>query len=340
VSPAGTVASPLLENSGARFRAARRVDWERLETLLDRIEKRSASALSNEDLFELPVLYRATLSSLSVARETSLDADLVAYLEALSTRAYFILYGVHAPLHTRIARFFARDWPEAVRGLWRETLVSVAITLVGAIAGYFLVLADPAWFYAIVDGGYAAGRDPSSSAEALREALHGEAGNGLAVFAAYLFTHNAQIAIMCFALGFAFAAPTILLLIQNGCVLGAFFAVYGPKGLGLELAAWLSVHGTTELFAIILAGGAGMRIGMAVAFPGRRTRLQSAVQAGRSAALVMLGVVVMLVVAGSLEAFVRQLVSNDIARATIGATMLLFWLAYFYLPRRSGVDHG
>jgi len=335
-----TAASPLLENSGARFRAARRVDWERLEALLDRIEKRSAAALSNEDLFELPVLYRATLSSLSVARETSLDADLVAYLEALSTRAYFILYGVHAPLHTRIARFFARDWPDAVRGLWRETLVSVAITLVGAIAGYFLVLADPAWFYAVIPPGLAEGRDPNASAETLRGALYGGGDAQLGLLASFLFTHNAQIALGCFALGFAFAVPTVLLLVYNGCMLGAFFAIYAPKGLGPQLGAWLSVHGTTELFAIILAGAAGMRIGMAVAFPGRATRLASAVRGGRPAALAMLGVVVMLAVAGLLEGFVRQLVRDDLARATIGTAMLLLWLFYFYLPRSGSVDRG
>ena len=107
--------------SATRFREAREADWTRLEQLLDRIEKGKAGSLSDEDLFELPVLYRATLSSLSVARETSLDVDLVAYLESLSTRAYFILYGVHAPFLGRLAKFFGRDWPLSVRSIWRET---------------------------------------------------------------------------------------------------------------------------------------------------------------------------------------------------------------------------
>ena len=41
----------------------------------------------------------------------------------------------------------------------------------------------------------------------------------------------------------------------------------------------LSIHGTTELFAIFLAGAAGFRIGTAIAFPGESTRMDAAVAA-------------------------------------------------------------
>jgi uncharacterized membrane protein SpoIIM required for sporulation len=327
--------------SSERFRAARGADWERLETMLGAIERRRTASLTDEDLFELPVLYRATLSSLSVARETSLDANLVAYLEALSTRAYFILYGVHAPLHRRILRFFTSDWPASVRALGRETIVAVATLMIGALAAYLLVRSDPGWFYAIVPNDLAGGRDPAASAEHLRAELYQSEGL-LGIFAAMLFTHNSQMALLCFALGFAFAVPTLILLLYNGCILGAFLAIYVPKGLGLQITAWLSIHGTTELFAIALAGAAGIHIGMATAFPGRATRMAAAIAAGRTSAFVMLGVVVMLAVAGVLEGVGRQLVTSDIARAAIGGTALLGWLVYFYLSpvERRDADHG
>ena len=62
-----------------------------------------------------PALYRTTLSSLSVARDTSLDRALVTYLERLCTRAYFQIYGVQTPAWRQLTGFFARGWPEAVR---------------------------------------------------------------------------------------------------------------------------------------------------------------------------------------------------------------------------------
>jgi uncharacterized membrane protein SpoIIM required for sporulation len=334
-------ASAIVEGKAApvnatRFRAAHEADWARLDTLLKRIEKRSIKVLSDDDLIALPLLYRTTLSALSVARDTSLDRGLIVYLEQLCTRAYFQIYGVQTSAWRQLGQFFARGWPEAVRGLWRETLVCVLLSAASAAVAYFLVRGDPGWFYGIIPEGLAGGRDPSASAETLRGTLYDTGGDSLlATFATYLFTHNSQIAIFAFALGFAFAVPTVLLILYNGLMLGAFFAVFAAKGLAWNLGGWLMIHGTTELFAINLAGAAGLRIGTAIAFPGRESRTDAAVRAGRGAATAMAGTVVMLAVAGLLEGIGRQTVTDDLSRYLIGAAMLAGWLTYFYLPRRA-----
>ncbi len=321
--------------AATRFRAAHAPDWERLDRLVGRIEKRSVRVLDDDDLLALPSLYRTTLSSLSVARETSLDRALIAYLEQLCTRAYFQIYGVQTSAAAQIARFFAVGWPRAIQELWRETLASLLLGVVGTFVAYYLVRHDPSWFYLITPEGTSDGRDPSASAAFLRSTLYGGGkGNGLATFATYLFQHNAQIAIFSFALGFAFAVPTALLVTYNGLSLGAFVAVFSAKGLTVNVIGWLMIHGTTELFAITLSGAAGFRIGLAIAFPGRRARMDSAVAAGRSAAVAMAGTVVMLSVAGMLEGIGRQVVTNDSARYAIGLAMLAGWLLYFYWPRR------
>lgn len=333
------MSEPVLVNA-SRFRAAHAADWARLEALVTRVEKRSVGALSDDDLLALPLLYRTTLSSLSVARETSLDAALVAYLEQLSTRAYFQIYGVPTSAWTQIARFFARDWPRAVQALWRETLAALLLTVAGAVAAYLLVRGDPSWFYGIVPEGLASGRDPSAGAASLARTIYEREDKLLGTFAAYLFTHNAQIAIFSFALGFAFAIPTALLILYNGLMLGAFMAVFAPKGLGLGFAAWLAIHGTTEMFAIILAGAAGFRIGTAIAFPGRMARMDAAVAAGRLAATAMAGAVIMLAVAGLLEGIGRQTVLTDAGRFGVGGAALIGWLLYFYLPRRADAPAG
>ena len=99
-----------------------------------------------------------------------------------------------------------------------------------------LVRSDPSWFFSIIPSGLSDGRDPSASAEYLRGTLYDDGGEGwLMTFATYLFTHNSQIAIFAFALGFAFVVPTILLILYNGLMLGAFFAVFSSKGLAFNL---------------------------------------------------------------------------------------------------------
>jgi len=317
-----------------RFRQAREDDWRRLERLMDKAEKGSASKLTDAEILAVPVLYRSTLSALSVARETSLDQGLIDYLETLSARAYFFVYGSRATIQDRLVAFFRTDWPAAVRGLWRETLVSAALMLLGALVAGWLVMHEPEWFYAFVPADLSGGRDPAASTETLRDTLDGADGaQGLSAFAAYLFTHNAQVALLAFALGFALGLPTGLLILYNGATLGAFFALFASRGLGFELGGWLLIHGVTELFAVILAGAAGLRIGWAVAFPGQKPRLDAAVEAGRTAGIAMGGVVVMLMFAGLLEGFGRQLIVDTGLRYAVAAATALIWGLYFYAPR-------
>jgi len=321
--------------NATRFRQAHEEDWEQLDRIVSRMEKRSIRSLSDEDLLALPSLYRTTLSSLSVARDTSLDRALITYLERLCTRAYFQIYGVKTPAWRQLTGFFAHGWPSAVRALWRETLFCVALTFGAALLAYFLIRSDPTWFYSIIPQGLAEGRDPTASAAALRATLYDKEQDWLGVFATFLFTHNSQIAIFAFALGFAFAVPTVLLILYNGLTLGAFFAVFAAKGLAPNVTGWLMIHGTTEIFAICISGAAGIRIGLAIAFPGRASRMDSAVEAGRTAATAMAGAVIMLAVAGLLEGIGRQTITSDGLRMLIGSAVLVAWLSYFYaLPLR------
>jgi uncharacterized membrane protein SpoIIM required for sporulation len=322
-------AAPLV--NATRFRTAHADDWQRLERLVTRIEKGSLRRLSDDDLLALPGLYRTTLSSLAIARDTSLDVALLAYLEQLCARAYFHLYGVQTPAHRQAAHFFMRDWPSAVRSLWRETLFCVVLTVLAAVLTYLLVRSDPSWFFDIIPEALAGGRDPTASAEYLRGTLYGSGRDGLSLFATFLFTHNAQIAIFAFALGFALAVPTILLILYNGMMLGAMVAVFAAKGLGPNFAGWLMIHGTTEMLAICISGAAGIRIGTAILFPGVRTRMTAVVAAGRTSAIAMGGTVIMLAVAGVLEGIGRQLVTSDGLRLLIGVAALAGWLVYFFL---------
>lgn len=322
-----------------RFREEREADWAELDRIVQQAEKRGVHGLTDSDLAELPHLYRQAVSSLSVARTISLDQNVVAYLETLCARAYFFVYGTRSRMSERIAQFFARDWAAAVSAAKGPTLLAFLCLFGGALLAFFLTLSDNEWYWTF-HGGFDS-RNPNATYDELRATLYEERQNiadMLGAFAAQLFSHNSGIAIFAFALGFAFGAPTAVLLIYNGVYIGSFYAVFWQKGLGYELTGWLFIHGVTELFAVILAGAAGFMIGGAVAFPGRKTRMQSMRDAGDKAAMVIIGAVVMLFLAALLEGFGRQLITSDVARYTIAITTLVFWLGYFYLPRREGSD--
>lgn len=318
-----------------RFRLEREADWRGLDAIVTRMEKGRLRKLSDEDVLALPVLYRTVASSLSIAREISLDAATLGYLEALVQRAWFVVYGPRASLGGWLRRFLGGGWSAAVRAIWPDLLLALAVMVAGTAVGWLLVAGDAEWYHALVPGQFADARMPGANREVLERTLFSDqTSEPLAAFAAYLFGNNAQVSILAFALGFAFGVPSLMLLVHNTAMLGAMLWLYHDAGLTLDFVAWLSIHGTTELFAILLSGGAGLHIGRSMIFPGDRPVLEAAAQAGRGASQVMVGVVFMLIVAALLEGFGRQLINHTPGRLAVGTVMLLFWLAYFFGRRR------
>ncbi|MEO1222366.1 MAG: stage II sporulation protein M [Pseudomonadota bacterium] len=320
-----------------RFRLEREEDWRRLEDIVKRMESGGLGRIDDEDLLALPTLYRTAASSLSVARETSLDAATLRYLEALVQRAWFQVYGPRKGFFAWFREFIFGGWSRAVREIWLDVCIALFVMVAGAVVGWLLVVQDTDWYYRIVPGQFTDTRVPGASREVLAETVGTtQDADGLSIFAASLFSNNAGVAILAFALGFAFGIPSLLLLVYNLAALGAMMWLFVDADLGVEFTAWLSVHGTTELFAILLSGAAGLHIGRSMAFPGNASVLEAAAASGRRGAVVMAGVIIMMIIAGLLEAFPRQLVGSVEGRFLIGGSFLVFWLTYFFLyaPKR------
>ena len=313
------------------FRREREAAWQALDELVGRVEQRGLASLSAEELHRLPTLYRGVVSSLSVARAISLDKNLLAYLEGLAGRAYLVVYTRRRRVAGAVAEFFAWRFPALVRSMRWALLLSAGLLLLGTLTGYALVLDDPERFYSFVDAELAGDRGPTASKAALEQVLYdgGHGGASLLAFAAFLFANNAKIGLTCFALGFAAGVPVMLVLLINGLMLGAMWAIYVRVDLGFEFVAWVLPHGVTEILAIAVCGAAGLAVGYAVVFPGRHGRLQNVARRGREAALVVVGAVLMFLLAALLEGFFRQLVHDSNIRVALILLTAIGWLFYF-----------
>ncbi|NNG04672.1 MAG: stage II sporulation protein M [Inquilinus sp.] len=325
------------------FRREREQDWRALEAMVAKTDTGGLKALSADEVMRLPGLYRATISSLSVARSISLDRNVVQFLEGLAVRAYFCVYGTRTGLMEALSAFFGVGFPQAVRDARRSIAVSGFVFALGIFAGFQMTAGNEDWFYTFVGTDMAGGRDPSASTDFLRAVLFDEPDSleSLNLFASFLFSNNARVGMLCFALGFAFGVPVLLLLINNGLMLGAFLALYHGRGLLGDLSGWLLIHGVTELLAVVLCGGAGMLLGQALAFPGRHTRMANLAIQGRLAARIVLGAVAMFFLAALLEGFGRQLINDTGTRALVAGTTAVLWAFYFIRVgrrRRHGDD--
>src|SRR5262245_62098411 len=74
-APAAITPRAELVLKSSQFRKGREDSWRELETLVSKVERRSVRSLSLDELQRLPILYRAALSSLSVARTIALDRN-------------------------------------------------------------------------------------------------------------------------------------------------------------------------------------------------------------------------------------------------------------------------
>jgi uncharacterized membrane protein SpoIIM required for sporulation len=319
------------------FRKERESGWRELEELMASAQTVGMRALSNEDLRRLPLLYRAVLSSLSVARSIALDRALVAYLDNLALRAFLLIYARPMPIGQSIREFLLRSLPRAVRGMrWQVAIATFALVL-GIVSGFALVNHDEGWFPVIVPAGMAQGRGPSSTRQELLRVLSAQphAGAALLTMANYLFSNNTLVSLLIFGLGVLGGVPTLLLTFGNGLALGAFMALHYHRGLLGEFTGWVSIHGVSELGAIVLFAAAGLKLGELVLFPGPYTRTEALNLYGPTAGEVAVGGVLMLLVAAVLEGVFRQIIGDTDVRLTVALASLVLWTAYYARVGRS-----
>ncbi|MGN6512899.1 MAG: stage II sporulation protein M, partial [Lysobacteraceae bacterium] len=106
-----------------------------------------------------------------------------------------------------------------------------------------------------------------------------------------------------FASGLVVGIGPVLVLAMNGVVMGAVAGHLQAVGHGAPFWRFVAGHSPFELTAVVIAGGAGLRLGLDLLAPGRRRRVDALVEAGRMGARLCLGVFAMLVVAAFIEAF-------------------------------------
>lgn len=322
----------------ARFRKEREPAWTRAETLVAKAEH-GVAHMTYAEVLELSDLYQQVVNALSVARAISMDAALLAYLEALSARAYLVIHAPQESLSGLVGKLLRVDIPQTVRRSWLAILIAFMALALGAVTAGVLVARDPSWFYTFVPPGLGDGRTPDASTEYLRSTLFGTEGNegeALSTFASFLFTHNTQIAILIFAIGIFALIPSFVLTFYNGLMMGAFWAAFARHGLGYEVTGWLSIHGVTELSAVVMACAGGAQMGLAVINPGDLTRRAALKERGRDAVRLFGLAAIMLVAAAVIEGFFRQIIQSTEARLVIGWGIGGLWAAWLGLSGRRG----
>jgi uncharacterized membrane protein SpoIIM required for sporulation len=285
--------------------------WQQLEQLLERASTRGFRTLQHREARQLAALYRQTSSDLIEARSQVGSYEIEQYLNDLVARAYGQLYHRgREPVLWPIVSFIAAGFPRALRRSWPYLACSAGVFLLGFSFSFVAVHLDPDAGDFFIPEMFDQGSHFQDPAQRVREAetqAEVMAPQEQAAFSSLLFYNNAAVGFLAFGLGIGFGVMTCVLLFYNGVIMGAFAAQYLQAGQGLFFAAWILPHGIPELFAIIVAGAAGLLLGRGVLAPGRRGRGESLRVHGREAVLLVLGTIPLLLVAGIIEGTISQI---------------------------------
>ncbi|MFO1094139.1 MAG: stage II sporulation protein M [Planctomycetaceae bacterium] len=304
-------------------------DWNELEALVRRA-RRSLRSLSYEELNRLDVLYRRATLHLAQAATRSGDRQLIEYLNGLTAAAHSLIYlPPRRSLLGGSGQFLVEGFARSIARNLRFHALSAALLLGGALLAFYLCQHDVLAAYALSMPGDE--RQPGATREQLEAVLrHGrdQAGGEKFAFASFLFQNNLKVGMLCIASGVLAGVPTIVLMLYNGMMIGAFISVHYQAGISAEVWAWILPHGVTEIGAIILCGGVGLMLGRSVVRPGQISRADSLRLAGREAARTCAGVAVMLLLAAVIESYLRQSHLSTAARFWFAGGSAGFWALY------------
>lgn len=323
-----------------QFVLTRRSAWERLSSLLDRVERSGLRSLSADELDDLGRLYRQVTAHLSEARTARLDSETVAYLNQLASRAYARVYAGERARHLGLGQLFAVELPRTFRRRAGYIGVSFGLSVLAAMVAFAAVSSDRRWADVLTHPGaddrwaeFAHSGQPAGEyfADSARSA-------GGPEFSAFLMSNNIRVALNAFALGVTFGLGTLVVLCVNGLMLGVFFGVGASADASVRFAAIVAPHGVLELSAIFIAGGAGLMLGHALVDPGDLFRRDALRIAAADAVKLAVGTVPMFVVAGLIEGMVSPqtegLFGQDAPRVLFGLLVgAAFWLYLFFGDR-------
>lgn len=290
-----------------RFIAEERVQWEKLETLLNKLATDHWYALTLEEARELERLYQRASADLARLATFSAEPEARQYLEGLVARGYAEVHGGKSEsTRFRPWKWLAQTLPQTFRRQMRAFTFSLVVTLVGVIFGGLAVAFDKESKEVIMPFGHLLG-DPSERV-AKEEAADADRLDGhKASFSGELMTHNTKVTLTAASLGMSWGVGTLVIIFYNGVILGAVAVDYVLAGELVFLLGWLLPHGIIEIPAILVGGQAGFVLAGALLGRGQSQRMAGRLRAVMPDVVTLcFGAAVMLVWAGIVEAFLSQ----------------------------------
>lgn len=270
---------------------------------------------------------------LSYARTFYPKSQTVRYLNQLTGRYFINIYKYRKKNKGRFLRFWKEELPLVMYEYRKNMLCSFLFMFAGVLLGIFSLQQESSFANLILGPSYV-----NMTLENI------ENGDPMAVYKdshkeAMFFgiaTNNIRVAFLAFIFGIIFSVGSVYILFSNGVMLGVFQYFFYTKGLLGTSAITIWLHGTLEISAIIIAGGAGLILGNSLLFPGSYRRTTALQKAVKDALKVVVGLIPIFIAAALIESYLTRLTEMPLYfNLTIISLSALFIIWYFiYYPYR------
>lgn len=311
----------------AVFEAAHAAEWQEFERFLDDDSPRPFAPL------EMPARYRRVCQALALAADRQYGPELVDRLNRLALRGHGVLYRSRRRESQQVIEFLAAGFPVLVRREWR-LVAAAALLLFGPLLTLLAVLqSHPEFVQYLLEpeqiAKFHAMYDPANPRLGMQPA-----DARLQMFGFYIW-NNVRLGFQTFALGLLAGVGTLYILAANGVIIGAIAGYLTQVGFGRSFWSFVPAHSAPELLAIVIAGAAGLRLGLALIAPGNLSRRAALVAAAKPAVRLMYGASLMLLLAAVIEAFWSPTTGVPLeAKVGVGIGVWAAFLLYFLLPGR------
>ncbi|QQP94633.1 stage II sporulation protein M [Lysobacter enzymogenes] len=290
-----------------RFVERHQAEWREFEQWLERRGDSARNARSTRREWrgirddELPARHRRLCQQLALARRRGYSAVVTDRLQQLMQRGHSMLYRTKPAHPRRAVEFLLAGFPRLVRAEWRCMLAAALLFVIPLVTIFVAIQVKPdlasGLFPPQMLAQFEEMYDPSGKRD-----LGRTQEDDLEMFAHYI-GNNVGIGFQTFATGLVAGVGTVFVLIFNGIMIGGVAGHLQAVGHGDPFWRFVAGHSAPELTAIVIAGGAGLRMGLSLIAPGQRRRVDSLIHGGRRGAKICIGVFAMLVFAAFVEAF-------------------------------------
>ena len=313
-------------------------EWQQFENWLQqRGEQRSRKTTPSAELpgdETIPQRYRRLCQQLALAQHRGYSPQLVEHLQQLMQRGHNLLYRTPTPRWQRAVEFLFADFPLAVRSQAASMWAACALFVLPLVGIFVLLQYKPELVHLLLEPSQITQMEKMYDPNA--DSLGRDSGTDWAMFGHYIM-NNISIGLRTFASGLVAGIGTILVLVFNGITIGAVAGHLQQAGYGEPFWRFVVGHAPFELTAIVIAGGAGLQLGLRLLAPGRMRRVDALVEGGRIGARLCLDVAFMLLVAAFIEAFWSSIAWVPMwGKLTVSAVLWLLVLGWLWRGGRGG----